>query len=653
VSVRWKLILGIGGPILLLAVLAIWVDSAGLRRAALESTSMKYQQLVGRYAAEFDGRFNTIAQVGRSAASFVETHPSLTEAELYEMLERNVQQNDLVYGSCIAFEPYTFDPRRRLFAPYVYHGPDTKITDEGRLADPARPLLRMDVAEGVTREGKPYDYTEPQWAWFRVPRETGKAGWTEPFFDDGAGNVAMVTFVVPFYRDGKFRGTVNMDVRLDQLTARVERLDLPKGDIAITSPTGLLISFPPDPARVMKSSIFDLAREQGVESLEVLGRRMVAGDSGSMTVARLGAAEPHLIFFAPIPSAGWSLAVAIPESTIMGPAYEQLRVRALIAGLGVVVVLLLVLLLGMYITRPLADLVEAVRGLAAGQLDVRVTQLRRKDEVGQLARAFNTMTGQLAQHVEALKREAAVRENVESELRVARQIQSAMLPREFPKRREFRVFGVSAPARYVGGDFYDCFETSGGTVTIVIGDVSGKGVPAAMFMAMARTTIRDLAREESSPATMLALANELLRQSNEQGMFVTLFLGRYEPFTGRLRFANGGHLPPYIVNGGPPRKAGRSTGTVIGVLPGQQFEEGELNLRPGESLFLYTDGVTEARSPRGEFFTERRLEPFLSVQHGADAEELCRRSVAVVDEFQGGHRADDVTVLVLERGLVT
>src|SRR5262249_13757507 len=162
-------------------------------------------------------------------------------------------------------------------------------------------------------------------AWFRVPRETGKASWTEPFFDDGAGNVAMVTFVTPFYAGGKFRGTVNMDVRLDQLTARVERLALPKGDIAITSPTGLLISFPPDPSRVMKSSIFDLARDTGVQSLDDLGHRMVSGASGSMTVARLGAAEPHLIFFAPISSAGWSLAVAIPESTIMGPAYEQLR----------------------------------------------------------------------------------------------------------------------------------------------------------------------------------------------------------------------------------------------------------------------------------------------------------------------------------------
>ncbi|MCC6660410.1 MAG: SpoIIE family protein phosphatase [Phycisphaerales bacterium] len=639
-SVRWKLILGIGGPILLLAMIAIGVDSARLRRAALETTSLQFQELVSRYAAEFDGRFNTIAQIGRSAASFVETHPNLTEAELYEMLERNVGQNDLVYGSCIAFEPHTFD-QRRLFAPYVYHGPDTALTPDGRVDEPGRPLLRMDVADA-------YDYTDPKWAWFREPRKTGKAGWTEPFFDEGAGNVAMVTFVVPFSRDGKFRGTVNMDVRLDQLTARAARVDAPLGEVAIISPTGLFISFP-DKSRVMKSSIFDLARDTGVASLATLGRAMVEGGRGSTTVARLGVPEPHLIFFAPIPSARWSFAVAIPESTIMGPAYAQLRERALIAATGVMLILVLVLFLGMYITRPLSDLVEAVRGLAAGRLDVRVTQLRRRDEVGQLARAFNTMTGQLAQHVEALKREAAARETVESELRVARQIQAAMLPREFPKRREFRVFGVSAPARFVGGDFYDCFESSGGTVTIVIGDVSGKGVPAAMFMAMARTTIRDLAREASSPATILALANELLRQSNEQGMFVTLFLGRYEPFTGRLRFANGGHPAPYLLNGGPPRKVGGSTGTVIGALPAQRYEEGEMSLRPGESLFLYTDGVTEARSPRNEFFTERRLEPFLGSVQGTDAEEMCRRSVAVIDEYQAGVRADDVTVLVLER----
>jgi sigma-B regulation protein RsbU (phosphoserine phosphatase) len=399
----------------------------------------------------------------------------------------------------------------------------------------------------------------------------------------------------------------------------------------------------------MKKSIFDMARELGVDAIDQLGREMVAQRSGMMRTRLLEDGEPHLVFFAPIRSAGWSFAAAVPESAVLGPVYAQLRERGLVALIAVVILISLVMLLGMYITRPLVDLVAGVRELAAGKLDVRVSSLRRRDEVGQLAEAFNQMTADLRKNIEAFKREAAAREAVESELRVARRIQAAMLPQVFPQRETYKIFGVSAPAQFVGGDFFDCFETAGGTLTLVIGDVSGKGIPAAMFMAMARTTIRDLAREEKSPATVLSLANELLMQSNEQGMFVTMFLGRYDPGSGLLRFANGGHLPPYILDGGPPRKAGRSTGTVVGVLEGREYEEGEIQLAPGERLFLYTDGVTEARSPSGELFSEARLEPFLANHGAAPPEELCRRSVAVVDHFQGDTRADDLTVLVLER----
>jgi sigma-B regulation protein RsbU (phosphoserine phosphatase) len=641
-SVRWKLILAVGVPILIFSVIAIAWDSSRLRQAAVDATAKQFEQLVARYAAEIDGRFDTIAQVSRSTASFVETTPDISEAELYELLRRNVEQNDLVYGSCIAYEPGAFGGRR-LFAPYVYHGPHAPITQDGRIVPDGRPLLRMDVADA-------YDYTDPKWAWFRVPRETGKAGWTEPFFDEGAGDVAMVTFVAPFFHDGRFRGTVNMDVRLEQLTARVSRIGIPDADVAIISPTGMFISFPVA-AFVMKRSIFDLARENGVESLELLGRRMLAGRSGMMTVAQLDAPEPHLIFYTPIRSAGWSLAAAIPEASVMAPVNAQLRVRALVLAIAVVSILGMVMLLGMYITRPLLDLAAGVRELAAGRLDARVANLKRRDEVGQLAAAFNTMTADLRRHVDALNREAAARQAVESELRVARTIQASMLPRVFPGGEAYRIFGLSAPAKYVGGDFFDCFETANGELAVVIGDVSGKGVPAAMFMAMVRTTIRDLVREESSPAVVLTRANELLIQSNEQGMFVTIFLGRYAPGTGRMRFANGGHLPPYILSTAGTRRAGQSTGTVVGVLDEQRFGEGELELRPREQLFLYTDGVTEARSPSGELFSEDRLAPFLSLHRGANAEELCRLSVAAVDDFQDRVLADDVTVMVLERGV--
>jgi sigma-B regulation protein RsbU (phosphoserine phosphatase) len=335
----------------------------------------------------------------------------------------------------------------------------------------------------------------------------------------------------------------------------------------------------------------------------------------------------------------------------MWPVYAALWMRVavmLAATMGVVGV---ALGMGVWIVRPVGRLSEAVSALSAGNLNARVTGIRARDEIGQLARAYNGMLERLQGHVDALRRETAARESVERELGVARAIQLSLLPREFPEPPGCRVFAMSSPARQVGGDFFDVFTSEGGLLTVVIADVSGKGVPAALFMAVTRTMIRDLAATRAgSPAAMLMRANERLRQENTEGMFVTVFLAQYDPRTGALRYANAGHPHPYVVDSsGGVRTFGRSTGTVEGVLPDQEFEDREESLAPGEQLLAYTDGVTEARSTSGTFFGAGRLEGLLRAEGGRGPRGLCEATLDAVDAFQGNGRADDVTVMVLER----
>ncbi len=618
-----------------------------MRERALGLARERTSERAERYAAALDADCRAIEQVALATARFLEVHPDPSEAQLYAQLRGNVESNPLIYGSCAAFEPRAFPrsidgapasdlpvapaPRPRpnpdLFCPYVYRGSES--------------LLRMDVADA-------YDYLDPRWEWYRVPRQSGRAFWTEPFFDEGAGNVEMVTFVAPFFRGGVFRGTVNVDVRLEDLRRRARAAVRPGADVYLTSRAGVFI-VAPDRDLVMAGPARRAAVRHGRGDLSALAERMLSGHHGTETVE--GPNGRRLVFVAPISSTGWSLAGVADEAAVMGPVYDSIRKRSL-AGIGAAgLVLGCVLVMGVWIVRPVGRLAEAVSALSAGNLDARVTGIRANDEIGRLAGAYNDMLDRLQTHVSALHRETSARQAIEGELRVARTIQRALLPRDFPEPPGVRVFARSEPARQVGGDFFDVFSLDGRTLMFLVADVSGKGMPAALFMAVARTLIRDLAASGSdSPGRILRRADEILRRDNRESMFLTAFLGHLDPATGVIRYANAAHPCPRVIGaGGDVRTFGRTSGTVLGILHNEFVEEYEARLEPGERLVLYTDGVTEARSASGSFFGPLALDSMLRDGAALGTRSLCDAIVRGVDEFQDDVRADDLTVMVIER----
>jgi len=242
------------------------------------------------------------------------------------------------------------------------------------------------------------------------------------------------------------------------------------------------------------------------------------------------------------------------------------------------------------------------------------------------------------------------KERMQDELNVGHDIQMSMLPLvfpPFPDRNEFSINALLEPAREVGGDFYDFFFIGKDELCLVIGDVSGKGVPGALFMAVTRTMIKSSALGDRSPASIVTRVNDELSADNPQSMFVTLWVGIVNVKTGELRFTNAGHNPPYIIQDqGDLVCLDKRDGPIIGAVGGTAYKENELSFCRNDTLLLFTDGVTEAMNPAGELYLESRLEKFLKKQQTLPTDELVTETLAVVEEFAAeAEQADDITLL--------
>lgn len=247
-----------------------------------------------------------------------------------------------------------------------------------------------------------------------------------------------------------------------------------------------------------------------------------------------------------------------------------------------------------------------------------------------------TLTEQAARHL-----------LLEKELDLAREVQMAMLPREFPRRAEFELAATLKSARAVGGDLYDFVMDERG-LWLLVGDVSGKGFPAALLMAVTKTLFRALLQAQASPAAVLTAMNRELARDNESAMFVTAFAACLDLGSGDLRFANAGHNRPYVLGSeGSLLRLDEAAGMALGVVAGQAYAPGHVRLDPGEALYLYTDGVTEAQEPGQAQYTEARLEACLRALCGAPAQGIVEGSLRAVQEFSGeAPQSDDIAILV-------
>ena len=247
--------------------------------------------------------------------------------------------------------------------------------------------------------------------------------------------------------------------------------------------------------------------------------------------------------------------------------------------------------------------------------------------------------------------ERAERERLQSELMIAAKIQSSMLPNvfpPFPERTGFDIYALMDPAKEVGGDFYDFFFIDDNKLAVVIADVSGKGIPAALFMVKAKTQLKNTAQQGKPLAEVLEIVNDMLCEGNDECMFVTVFLGVLDITTGSFTYVNGGHDIPLIKQGSSFDWLPVKPGFMPGFMPGTKYQQDEITLKKGDVLFLYTDGVTEAENPGKEMLSEERLHSIINECNFSCAKDLLDFTRARVDDFAGGaEQFDDITMLAL------
>jgi len=632
-SIRTKLVLAICLPLAAVYLLLLVIEYRRGKEEALEQMKVYLTELAAHEASDLDTRLVGVAQVARSTADFLDTFPPHEEEAIYRLIRQTLASNPGIFGMCVAFEPGAFRADRARFAPYVCRSP----TGER--------LRTIDIGTDS------YDYA--RWDWYLLPKLLERPAWTDPYFDEGAGNVLMCTYSVPFYSEGRFEGVVTADVCLEHLRQEMAEVDVQGGYCMILSQSGTIVSHPRE-SLIMSESIFSLAEWYELPELAELGREAIAGKRVVRRIPDFETGRPKWAVVAPVSSAGWSLAAMIPEEHVLAPVYDRVsrQMYLLLTGLGLIT--LVVLVVSGWITRPLKRLALATREVARGNLDVRVTGFRSRDEIREFADTFNRMLGDLKSSVEATIRETAAREAMEKELKVARQIQTSLLPKVGPpysERDEFSLHAVNEPAKVTAGDFYDFWFVDDDRLALVIADVSGKGLPAAMFMAVARTVIRNFSAAERDPAETLAIANRALTEENEEQMFVTVFLGHYHVRTGELIYANGGHNPPLVArHDGRIESLGEPTGPLLAIWDEIEFGDRRIELDSGDLLLLYTDGVTEAYSEEAGMFGEEGLKRLVSQFHDGPVEQICREVLQRVNDHRRGEAQDDVTLLALKRG---
>jgi sigma-B regulation protein RsbU (phosphoserine phosphatase) len=382
--------------------------------------------------------------------------------------------------------------------------------------------------------------------------------------------------------------------------------------------------------------------------LEPIVKRMLAGEKGFLPVEVGGRA--YRLTYQPLTRAGWSMAALYPEDELLEEVGWLRTVQAALALGGLALLALVVVVLSHRFTRPLKALAASADRMATGDLDASLPPVESRDELGTLARAFLNMRDSLKAYIRDLSETTAAKERLESELKIARRIQADMLPR--PQAggpgEGYELAATLVPARAVGGDLFDHFRDRS-RVFVLVGDVSGKGVPAALFMARTKTVFEAVAAREGDPGAILPIVNRSLCTGNDAGMYVTAVCGVLDLETGEFAFSCAGHEPPVLVPAQRrPEPLPAEGGAVLGLIDGPGFPVNRVRLGPREAVLLYTDGVSEAFGPGGDLFGPERLADAVERHAHEGAAPVTDALLEAVRDFAGGApQSDDITILTL------
>ena len=511
--------------------------------------------------------------------------------------------------------------------------------------------------------------------WYNGAIEEGDVYFSGVVEDKYSGSLCVVC-AAPVYARGKLVGVVAADLFLDAIADYVEESAKNGGFISIINENGQVI-FAPENNGVFTVDTFDVSedlRNSGNKELADFITKALESSTGLCTVDIGG--KKYYMSGTPVDTIGWTVVSVVDKETVDLPtnqmiaefdrindaATQSYREDANTTNSGLVIVLVCVIIIGIVgvlhfagrIVEPIEQMTKNItESSKTGKLFEMIELYKTGDEIEVLAEAFDDLSKKTKQYIEDITRITKEKERIGTELELARKIQADMLPNlypAFPDRKEFDIYATMTPAKEVGGDFYDFFLIDDDHLGMVIADVSGKGVPAALFMMMSKILINNYAMQGDSPAKVLELTNAAICKKNDDGMFITVWFGVLEISTGKITAANAGHEFPIISKADGGYELLQDThGFVVGGMKGMKYKEYEIQLEKGASLFVYTDGAVEAENTDKEQFGTDRLVEILNRNKDLGPRELLPQVKAAIDEFVGeADQFDDLTMLNLK-----
>ena len=548
-----------------------------------------------------------------------------------KILENNPNLN----GCSISFEPFFFSSKGLYFSAYS---------------------LRHDGIIETTQEGNDH-YQYFSMDWYQLPKLLDKPCWTEPFSDYNPDDISSPEMIISYCKPiknqlGEYIGTISVDLSLEWLSQTISSVKPYPNSYSIMIGKGGTFFVHPDTTKLFYQTIFTQTLVEPDTAITNLGHAMQAGEEG---VRQLEINDKSCyVLYKPLSDTGWSVAIVCPVKDIFSGYYNL--VNAMI-GIVIIGLLLMLMVFSGIISKqmePLEELAYQAEAIASGRFDDDLTELHRNDEIGQLSNSFRDMQKSLVKQMEELKLANEQKGRIEGELKIARDIQMAMLPKIFPPypdRNDIDVFGQLTPAKEVGGDLFD-FYIRDEKLFFCIGDVSGKGIPASLYMVVTKALFRTISGHEASPERIVHTLNEVMSQDNDSNMFVTLFIGVLDLPTGRLHYCNAGHDAPLLIGHTGAGLLPVDSNLPIGVMSGWKFSKQETLMDPDTTIFLYTDGLNEAENINHQQFDMSRI---MDLAHNLQQRNELKPEVIVKEMTEAVHRfvgeadqSDDLTMLALQ-----
>ena len=585
---------------------------------------------------------------------------------MFTLVERLVSLNPRIRSCGISFVADYYPQKGHWYCPYAVRRDSTKV-------------------EVKSVGSADYDYLTAEW--FTEALEAKEGYWSKPYYEGNDSITPLVSYMTPIRdKQGRTVAILGADVSLDWFSDVLIRMMKKTAHLRDSIPTdtqqqrkdngkdqlGHYYSFiidgkgtylaHTDKKHILKDNFLEETASYPDTLANYLCRQMIAGKKGyypnydeddENTKSLIIRGRSVYLFYAPIEHTNWSMALALPAFDIKGFGIVVGVILLLLISLALLAVYFVGRRIIKRTAKPLHQLATSAGEVAKGRFDTPLPTIKHNDEIHMLRDSFGNMQQSLTKYVEELKTTTASKAAIENELKVAHDIQMSMLPKIFPPypdRDDIDIAGSLTPAKDVGGDLFD-FYIRDEKFFFCIGDVSGKGVPASLVMAVTRSLFRNVSAHVSEPSEIVRTLNDALVENNETNMFVTFFVGVLDLKTGQMNYCNAGHDSPLLIGDGVGMLPCDSN-LPLGVMSGWTFSSQEIDIHPQTVVFLYTDGLTEAEDIHHAQFGDQRVievaEQLLPDGEHMPSTIISRMSHAVQTFVGDAEQSDDLTMLAIK-----